>query len=322
MELSLQIYVFIVGLIFGSFFNVCILRPFANETLTKPKSSKCMSCGHKLAWYDNIPLFSYLFLRAKCRYCKAPISWQYPLVELVTGILFLCTFLKFGITWQCVFMLVAFSYFIIMSGTDFKEQVVFDMHTIPFITIGVIYGVSQGLYLETALGVLVGSLVMEIIARSGYLFVGQRAFGEGDTYIAAGIGAFLGIKGIIVTIVLAVIIQTLWAFPAIVIKYVKNKKYSEILTMFVYIFIIVSYIVVDRLGGFDSYLIYLTYVMLMISYSYKVCTELVKSTKMESGGGIYLPFGPALFFGATLLIFYSEQIYGLLRQVDWLSNIV
>lgn len=322
MELLLQIYIFIIGLVFGSFFNVCILRPFSNETITKPKGSKCPKCGYKLAWYDNIPLFSYIILLGKCRNCKTKISWQYPLVELITALLFLFTYLKFGITWQCLFMLIAFSYFVIMSGTDFKEQVVFDMHTIPFISIGVIYGLTQGLYLETALGVLIGTLFMEIIARSGYIFAGQRAFGEGDTYIAAGLGAFLGIKGIILTIILAILIQTFWAFPMIILKYFKNKKYSEILTLFVFVFIIISYVFINNLGGFEQFWIYITYVLLMLSYSYKVCIELIQSTQLESGGGIYLPFGPALFFGATLLIFFNEQIFNLLRQIEWLKTII
>ena len=320
-DLLIQIYVFLVGLIFGSFYNVCILRPFSNETLTKPRTSKCMSCGHPLAWYDNIPLFSYLFLMGKCRYCKTHISWQYPFVEFITAILFLCTYLKFGFTWQCLGMIIALSYFIIMSGTDFKEQVVFDRHTYPFIILGVIYGLSTGDYLGTALGVFVGATVMELAARSGYLFVKQRAFGEGDTYIAAGIGAFLGVKGIILTIILAVLIQTLWALPALIIKYAKNKKYSEILTMIVFIFIVVSFCWIDRLGGFDSsFWLYLTFVLLMFSYSFKLCMELIQSTKIE--GGLSMPFGPALFIGGAIFIFFNEHLISILKQVEWLSNLL
>ena len=201
MDLLLQVNIFIIGLIFGSFFNVCIIRPFSNETISNPKRSKCMSCGHPLAWYDNIPLFSYLFLLGKCRYCKTRISWQYPLVEFITAVLFLCAYLKFGLSWQLLGMLVALSYFIIMSGTDFIGKVVFNKHFIAFIILGVIYGISQGQYLDTALGVFLGSVILEAAAWSCYPFVKRRAFGEGDTYIAAGIGAFLGAKGIVLTII-------------------------------------------------------------------------------------------------------------------------
>lgn len=322
MDLFLSIYIFILGLIFGSFFNVCIIRPFANETISKPKTSKCMSCGHPLAWYDNIPLFSYLLLMGKCRYCKTHISWQYPFVEFITAVLFLCAYLKFGLTWQLLGALVVLSYFIIMSGTDFKGQVIFDMHTIPFIIICVICGLCQGNYFDTALGAFIGSFSLELYARSGYLFCGQRIQGEGDTYIAAGIGALLGAKGIVITIILAVLIQSLWALPALIIKYLRNKKYSEILTMVVFIFIVGSFCFIDRLGGFDSsFWIYITYVLLMISYAYKVCTELINSTKLE-GGGTPLPFGPALFLGATVMIFFGEQIISLLKNIEWLQNVL
>lgn len=320
MDLYIQIciLIFIIGLIFGSFFNVCILRPFSNETLTNPKRSKCMSCNHPLAWYDNIPLLSYIILLGKCRYCKARISWQYPLVELITAILFLCTYLKFGHTWQCLGMLVAISFFIIMSGTDFIDQVVFDRHTYPFIILGVIYGISTGDYLGTALGVFVGAGIMELVARSGYLFVKQRAFGEGDTYIAAGIGAFLGVKGIILTMLFAVLIQSVWAFPALIAKYIKNKKYSETLTMFVFIYIVVNFLLLNHFKFFDSSIwVYIAFVLLIFEYTFKVCMELINSTKLE--GGLSLPFGPALFMGGLIYIFLSEQIIVLLKQVEWIS---
>ena len=327
MDLLIKIYIFVIGLIFGSFFNVCILRPFSNETLTHPKSSKCPNCGHKLAWYDNIPVFSYIFLLAKCRYCKAPISWQYPFVELLTAIIFLCTYLKFGLTIQALFMVIALSYFIIMSGTDFKGQVIFNQHFIPFIIVGIIYGIIQGIttgnYLDPALGMFVGTLIMELYARSGYLVgIKERVCGEGDSYIAAGIGAFLGLKYTLIAIVLSVLAQALWSFPMIIIKYAKNKRYSEILTMFVFVFIIASYVLINNLGEFEDFWIYLTYLLLVISYAYKVCKELIDSVQLDNNGGISLPFGPALFLGATIMIFFNEQIIALLKQVDWLSTIV
>ena len=325
LQIIILTYIFIFGLIFGSFFNVVILRPFSNESIVLPPS-KCPKCNHKLAWYDNIPLFSYIILRAKCRYCKEPISWQYPLVEFLTGAMFVCTYLKFGFSWETLFMIVAFSFFIIMSGTDFIGQCVFTHHYVPFIVVGIIYGIVKGAltgnYLDPALGLFIGAITMEILARSGYLFkIKERVFGEGDSYIAAGIGAFLGAKGTIIALVLAVLLQALWAFPAIIIKFAKNKKYSQILTMFVFVFIVASFIFIDKLGGFETYALYVTYIILMCTYAYKVCTELVESTKLD-GGGISLPFGPAIFLGAGIMIFFNEPIITSLKNVYWLANIL
>ncbi len=327
MDLLIQIYVFILGLVFGSFYNVCILRPFSNETLTKPKTSKCPVCGHKLAWYDNIPLFSYIILLAKCRYCKTPISWQYPLVELTTALLFLGTYLKFGLSWTCLFMLIAISYFIIMSGTDFKGQVIFNKHYIPFIIISVIYGgiVSfvSGNYYDNLLGLVAGVVILEIYARSGYLVgLKNRVCGEGDSYIIAGIGAILGLKFILIAIVLAVLTQTLWSIPMLIVKYIKNQKYFEVIAMVMFIIVMASYIVIDYSNGFDQFWLYITYLVIIFVLAIKICIDLIQSAKLDSQGGLSLPFGPALFLGALVMIFFNEQIIELLKQVEWLQNIL
>lgn len=326
MELLIQIYIFLIGLIFGSFFNVCILRPFSNETLTKPKTSKCPSCGHLLAWYDNIPLFSYLILKAKCRYCKTPISWQYPFVELITGILFLCAYLKFGLSFQFLGMSIALSYFIIMSATDFKGKIVFDQHIYGFVILGLIYGTLTGIqtgnYINSILGALVGAIILELAARSGYLFAKQRAFGEGDTYIAAGIGAFLGVKAVIISIILSVIIQALWAFPILIIKYFKNKKYSEIISLIVLSMLIVGFYLIENLNVFNQlFFAYIAYIILIFTYAFKVCLEVLNSIDLD-GGPIVMPFGPALFMGATILIFFNEKIIEILKQIKWLNSLI
>ena len=85
-NIAIYTIIFIYGIIVGSFLNVCILRVPLKETIVS-KRSHCMSCGHTLAWYDLFPLFSYLFLRGKCRYCKTKISKQYPIVEFINGLL-------------------------------------------------------------------------------------------------------------------------------------------------------------------------------------------------------------------------------------------
>lgn len=340
-----MVYIFVVGLIFGSFFNVVILRPFSNESIVMPPS-KCPKCNHKLAWYDNIPVLSYIMLGAKCRYCKEPIHWQYPLVELTTAVLFLCAYLKFDLTWQFLFMAIALSFFVIMSGTDFKEQVVFDIHFILFIIAGVIYGLfvqnniievsnmfmdflasvwnfliqdsGPGVFIG---GMLFGYLIMEILRGLGYLIAKKSSFGEGDTYIAIGIGAFLGAKGVILTIILAALLQSIWGIPMLIHKYIYNKKYSELMTMGVLVIIIACYCWLNYYGAFESMPLLLFFVVLMLVYALKVCKELVDSVHLE-GAGIYLPFGPALFIGAAIIIFFGDKIYTLLRHIDWLANIV
>ena len=90
-------FIFLVGLCFGSFLNVVVLRAFSNESIAYP-ASRCPKCQKPLYWWHNIPVLSYILLRGKCYFCKAPISIQYPIVEFVTAVLFTCAFLKFGLS--------------------------------------------------------------------------------------------------------------------------------------------------------------------------------------------------------------------------------
>jgi len=95
MPVQFAIFAFLLGAVVGSFLNVCICRLPEDKSVVYPPSA-CPKCGYQLRWYDNIPFISFLLLRAKCRSCHAPISWRYPLVEALNGLLTLCLFLKFG----------------------------------------------------------------------------------------------------------------------------------------------------------------------------------------------------------------------------------
>ena len=116
-------WVCIVGLCFGSFFNVVILRSLSNESIVFP-ASKCPKCGNALKPWHNIPLLSYLFLRGKCAFCKEKISLQYPVVEFLTMLLFAFSFLKFGFSWKTLFAIILSSCMLIMTMTDLKEKLV------------------------------------------------------------------------------------------------------------------------------------------------------------------------------------------------------
>lgn len=93
----MDIFIFIMGLVIGSFLNVCIYRIPRKESIAFG-ASHCTKCGNRIKWYDLVPVFSYLFLRGKCRYCKEKISLQYPCVELITGIIYLALYLGMGLT--------------------------------------------------------------------------------------------------------------------------------------------------------------------------------------------------------------------------------
>ena len=126
--LLILFFVFCIGTVIGSFLNVVILRAFSGESIVLPPS-KCPKCGNKLKWWHNIPIISYILLRGKCYFCHEKISIQYPIVEFLTGVIFVAVFFKFGLQVDTLFAFAIAALLIVISVTDIKERVVFDMHT-------------------------------------------------------------------------------------------------------------------------------------------------------------------------------------------------
>ena len=172
--LTVAFFVFITGLCFGSFLNVVVLRAFSNESISYP-ASKCPTCQKPLFWWHNIPLLSYLFLRGKCHFCKTHISWQYPIVEFLTAVLFLLAFFKFGFGMYLIFAWAVIFMSLVLAITDIKEHVVFLAHCFAFVLVGLLYhaGVTGILALTGAeltwlnnplsisvLGMLLGGAIM------------------------------------------------------------------------------------------------------------------------------------------------------------------
>ena len=214
------IFVFIFGVIIGSFLNVCILRIPLKETIVTERSH-CMKCGHTLAWYDLFPLFSYLFLGGKCRYCKAKISAQYPIVEFLNGLFAVLCFM-FGDFWPHQILMVIdmpkflfglgvmllsailCSILIVISVIDWRTFEIPIGTNIAILVLGIIrlvgsliiYG-TDGDWLELIIGFFVVSIPLAII----YYASKGRAMGGGDVKLMAVAGLFLGWKLALVALI-------------------------------------------------------------------------------------------------------------------------
>ena len=213
-------FLFLYGVIIGSFLNVCILRIPLRETIVS-KRSHCMSCGHQLAWYDLFPLFSYLFLGGKCRYCKAKISKQYPIVEFLNGVFAVLCFLFGGFFpsdivavinwgWFAYSILVLFlsailcSVLIVISVIDWRtfeiplgaNIVILCLGVIRLVINLIIYG-FDGDWLDFVIGFFVVSIPLAII----YYASKGRAMGGGDVKLMAVAGLFLGWKLALVALI-------------------------------------------------------------------------------------------------------------------------
>jgi len=185
-------FIFIVGLAVGSFLNVCIYRIPRKESLVYPLSH-CPQCGESIKWYDNIPLISYLLLKGKCRSCHHPISIRYPIVEALTGVLFLFSYL-FHRSLNILFFknLIFISFLIPIFFIDFKKGIIPNSLSYGLIISGFILSLFTHSFFPSLWGIGIGGGIFLAIYFLGYLFLKQEGIGMGDVKMAMGIGAFLG----------------------------------------------------------------------------------------------------------------------------------
>lgn len=201
---------FIFGLVIGSFLNVCIHRLPSSQSIVHPRS-RCPQCGHLIRIYDNIPVLSYLILRGRCRDCGARISLRYPVVELLSGAFAAMAVARFGLGWQALLMYALIAAFLVITFIDLDHRIIPDVITLPGIPIGLAASFGPGMIspLESLVGILAGGGSLFLVAW-GYQLVTQReGMGGGDIKLLAMIGAFIGWKGVLLTIFIASLTGTL-----------------------------------------------------------------------------------------------------------------
>ncbi|WP_233261991.1 A24 family peptidase [Vitiosangium sp. GDMCC 1.1324] len=187
-----------MGLIFGSFLNVVIARLPAGESIVHPRS-RCPRCGHQLAWYENIPVFSWLALRGRCSSCGQPISWRYPLIELLTGVLFFACQRRFGWSPELVSALVLVLLLVPLSFIDLEHWILPHELTWPGIAAGVVLSAPIGLerLRDSVIGAVAGFLIFWGMEWVGEKIFKKEALGAGDKDLLALLGAFLTWKALL-----------------------------------------------------------------------------------------------------------------------------
>jgi leader peptidase (prepilin peptidase)/N-methyltransferase len=191
-------FALLFGLLVGSFLNVCICRMPKNESIVSPPSH-CPECSYQIRWYDNIPLFSYLLLRGKCRGCGTHISLQYPLVELINGLLTLFLFLRFGPTLAFATLFLFCSALVVITFIDIEYQIIPDEISLSGIVIGfaLSFFLKGHSWLNSLLGILLGGGSLFLVAWTYQRLTGKDGMGGGDIKLLAMMGAFLGWKAVV-----------------------------------------------------------------------------------------------------------------------------
>ena len=188
------IYIAMIGLLVGSFANVCVHRIPRGESVVKPRS-KCPSCNTEIAWYDNIPVLSWLLLGRKCRHCKKPIAWRYPFLELTMGVAWGVIAWFYPATENPVFLAQAITLFTllwILTLIDVETFLLPNVLTFPGIGIGLLFSWQQGYIIDALIGTIAGYGIFWLVAKLFLLATGREGMGQGDFKLLAMLGAFMG----------------------------------------------------------------------------------------------------------------------------------
>jgi leader peptidase (prepilin peptidase)/N-methyltransferase len=210
---------FSLGLLIGSFLNVCIYRIPKNQTVvTTP--SHCPKCNYRIKWYDLIPVFGYLFLGGKCRFCKEKVSIQYPSVELLNGSIYVWLYFIYSLSVQFFGMAFLASTLIVISFIDFKYSIIPNRIILVLLIGGIIYNIldKELTYVDSIAGFFAASFPLLVIA-----VLSKGGMGGGDVKLMAVAGIFLGWQLILLALFLASMIGSVVGIALIVLKIKKRK---------------------------------------------------------------------------------------------------
>ena len=214
--------IFLLGLIVGSFLNTIIYRLHTSEDFVFGRS-KCPDCGHELAWDDLIPVFSFFVLGGKCRYCRKPISWQYPLIELVTAILFLAVFSQnidlffdflFFAVLKITFLFYVVSSLVVIAAYDFKHYIIPNKVIFPLIGATSLWYLMSSLFFQTySLTDLLGFVVAGFYSAAFFWVINiatrGKGMGMGDVKLGFFMGLFLGYPSVLMALFLSFFIGSI-----------------------------------------------------------------------------------------------------------------
>ena len=202
------------GAVIGSFLNVCIIRWPAEQSVVKPRS-RCPGCGYQIAWYDNVPVVSWLLLGGRCRSCRSPIGIIYPLVEIGAALIWAWMGWRYGLTLEALKGALFLTILLGIAMTDAREYLIPDEFTIGGLVIGLVFAAMGGgaALLTGVLGAVVGFALLWMVGLLGTWAFKEEAMGGGDIKMMAMVGAFVGWHGVLLTIFMGALAGTIIFLP-------------------------------------------------------------------------------------------------------------
>lgn len=204
---STPLYAGLLGLLLGSFLNVCVHRWPLDQSVVRPRS-RCPGCERPIAWFDNVPVLSWLLLRGRCRHCDAPISIQYPVVELATGLIWAGSVAQYGAGFEGLRAALFLTLLLGIALTDARHYVIPDEFSLGGLALGLALAAVPGGFplLRALFGAVGGFALLWTIAVAGEWAFRKPAMGGGDVKMMAMVGAFLGLSGVLLTIFLGALL--------------------------------------------------------------------------------------------------------------------
>jgi leader peptidase (prepilin peptidase)/N-methyltransferase len=292
--------------------------------------SHCPKCETPIKPYDNIPVISYLILGGKCRHCKVPISIQYPLFELATGLLFAFTVQTFGVSWQTLFLLFLICNLVVITITDLRESYIFQINSLSLIPVGLLYnilGLSHGTsspvpgsgidiggftidqaVISAVLGIFLAFIFFEGMILLSESVFGTEGFGHGDTHLMMGVGAYLGWELCAVSLALGFLLQSLLAIPMLVIQWIQNKNYPSLISGGASCLFGILPLFILNVPQDSPLFPYTSPITLGCIVATLIALFFFMRQIRNNQTYTYVPLGPALVLGTLISLFWGQPI--------------
>lgn len=295
---DLTFLILIMGLCWGSFLNVLIVRSLNGESVLAP-ASKCPACNNKLLWWQNIPIISYIILKGKCYFCKEHISLQYPIIELCGGIIFLFALNHFPSLFDGIAAIIIISMFLTMSVTDIKEQKISKRQAIAVLLAGILF--NRYNIMNSILGFLIGAVGIFILSRLGYKLFKRELFGYGDIYLIGALGSVVGLDRMILYLIYALFIELILIIPNYIVTLIERDKFETLRYLIFFTLACLFLYLIKNLSFWGSNALFIGMFALIVYLAYKLTQNLTGILK-EQEYPSYCPIAPALAISCLIFL--------------------
>ena len=296
MNIFLWILLCLAGLCWGSFLNVLIVRTLSGESIIFP-GSKCPKCNTPLKWWQNIPIFSYFYLKGKCWWCGRVISTQYPIIEFIGLCIVLFAFITNISKVDAISVVMILSMFLVLSVTDTREKKVSILQTFVIIIFGLIFNRHD--VFNSISGGLIAGAALTLIMLGGLKYLNKETFGVGDIYLLASLGFVVGIDKLYLFLIYALIAQFLIILPKYIVNLIRTEQQETLKYLIFFMTSCLFLYLLRNHSSIGSNIIMTILLGFILYFAYKITRNTIKTintTKTPS----YSPFAPAIALSCLL----------------------